>query len=357
MLPVRELRIAGRSALVQKLIRYARDSRTVMTIGADQELAADLAAASFVVLPTTAKELVTAPHKLSPGDVLLWILPPLTADDLQIQLLKAGFGDVILTRDYAVARVKLAAARHKLSVVVPVYNEAATCSQMLDLLTAKTISNVEIEIIIVESNSTDGSRELVNRYASHARVRLILQDKPRGKGNAVREGFAATTGTILLIQDADLEYDINDYDALIEPIVENKANFVLGSRHNQNGPHWKIRKFADSAFLGGFFNFGHLLFLTLFNVLYRQKLTDPFTMFKVFRRECLYGLSFECDRFDFDNELVIKLIRKGYKPLELPVNYVSRSLNQGKKISIWRDPPTWVAVMLKCRVSRLYEDF
>ncbi len=344
------------SEVVLKLIRYAQGSRTVITVGANQELTAKLTAARFTVLPFRVEDLVTAREEVAPGDVLLLVARQITADDSQIRLLKAGFGDAILTRNFTLARAKVMPTAHKLSVIVPVYNEAATCTQMLDQLTAKNIAGIEIEIIIVESNSTDGSRKLVSKYASDPRVKLILQDRPRGKGNAVRQGFAAATGTILLIQDADLEYDINDYDALIEPIVRDKANFVLGSRHNQNGPHWKIRKFADSAFLGNFFNFGHLLFLTLFNVLYRQRLTDPFTMFKVFRRECLYGLAFECDRFDFDNELVIKLIRKGYRPLELPVNYASRSLNEGKKISIWRDPPTWVAVMLKCRVSRLYND-
>ena len=87
-----------------------------------------------------------------------------------------------------------------------------------------------------------------------------------------------------------------------------------------------MRKFNDAAGLAAFFNFGHVIFLTLFNVIYQQRLKDPFSMFKVFRRDCLYGLRFECDRFDFDFEITIKLLRKGYRPLELPVNYTARSL-------------------------------
>jgi len=130
-----------------------------------------------------------------------------------------------------------------------------------------------------------------------------------------------------------------------------ERNFVLGSRHNPAGNCWKIRKFADSPAVAGFFNLGHLVFLLLFNVLFGQRLSDPFTMFKVFRRECLWGLDFECDRFDFDHELVVKLLWKGYQPLELPVNYRSRSMAQGKKVTVFRDPLTWLRVLVKLRIA------
>jgi hypothetical protein len=101
-------------------------------------------------------------------------------------------------------------------------------------------------------------------------------------------------------------------------------------------------------------NVGHLLFVGLLNTLYRQRLRDPFTMYKVFRRDCLHGLTFECDRFDFDFELVIKLVRKGYVPLEIPVNYSSRSFKEGKKVSMLRDPLTWIRALVKYRFSSLY---
>jgi hypothetical protein len=117
-----------------------------------------------------------------------------------------------------------------------------------------------------------------------------------------------------------------------------------------------MRQFSDAPALASIFNLGHLFFLTLFNLVYGQRLTDPFTMFKVFRRDCLYGLTFECNRFDFDHEIVIKLLRKGYKPVELPVNYRSRSIKEGKKVTMVRDPLTWLRAIWKFRKSPLYGD-
>jgi glycosyltransferase involved in cell wall biosynthesis len=259
------------------------------------------------------------------------------------------------SRTVALTRVTSAHSRRpRLSVVVPVYNEQATFVPLMDQLLDKTIEGVDIEVIIVESNSQDGTREQVLRYQSHPRVRVVLEERPQGKGHAVRKGFELATGDVILIQDADLEYDIGDYDALLDPILRFERNFVIGSRHTPKGKFWKMREFNDASGLAGFFNFGHLLFLTLFNVIYQQRLKDPFSMFKVFRRDCLHGLDFECKRFDFDFELTIKLLRKGYAALELPVNYRARSFAAGKKVSIWRDPLTWVKALAKFRTSPLY---
>ncbi len=325
-----------------------------------------------------------------------------SADTLQALLLKSGFGDPIIdTDDCAVSleyfrakipavssgvyrrglkwlvratppvlrrrafrslnsrrvflvRSKPVASPPTLSVIVPAYNEKNTLSILMDRLLAKSIDGVDIEIVLVESNSSDGTREDAVRYGRHPRVRLIQQDKPRGKGYAVREGLSACTGDLVLIQDADLEYDIDDYDDLIAPLLAYRRNFVIGSRHVSNGSLWKIRQFNESARLAAVFNIGHVFFLGLFNFIYRQRLKDPFSMFKVFRRECLYGLTFECNRFDFDFEIVIKLLRKGYQPIELPVNYRARSPSEGKKVSMVRDPLTWVRALLKFRRSRLY---
>ena len=110
-----------------------------------------------------------------------------------------------------------------------------------------------------------------------------------------------------------------------------------------------MRQFNDQSLLAKSLNLGHVLFTTCLNVLYRKRMQDPFTMFKVFRRECLYGLEFECNRFDFDVELLSKLLRKGYEPLEIPVNYRSRSFREGKKVSLLRDPWTWLRAALKYR--------
>ena len=260
------------------------------------------------------------------------------------------------SRRVLLARAKPVAAVPTLSVIVAAYNERATFSVLMDRLIAKSIDGVNIEIVLVESNSTDGTREEAERYGTDPRVRLILQDRPRGKGYAVRAGLAACSGDVVLFQDADLEYDVDDYDDLIAPLLAYRRNFVIGSRHVTNGRVWKIRQFNDSAPLATVFNIGHVFFLGLFNFIYRQRLRDPFSMFKVFRRECLYGLSFECDRFDFDFEIVIKLLRKGYRPLELPVNYHARSPNEGKKVTMLRDPLTWIRALLKFRWGPLYQD-
>jgi len=325
-----------------------------------------------------------------------------TTDTLQSLLIKAGFGDPIIMPDATVVSLqymkqKLAVSprrlryrllkillslspgilqnhtfsflhsrtlfmvrpkaiknTRKLSVIVPVFNESGTFPELISTLLAKEIEGVDIDVIIVESNSTDGSRELVRQHENHPRVRVILEDRPRGKGFAVRTGLAAATGDIILIQDADLEYDIDDYNELIEPIFNYRYNFIIGSRHTLHTRLWKLRKFNDAAALGTLFNFGHLLFLTLFNFIYRQRLRDPFSMFKVFRRDCLYGLTFECNRFDFDFELVIKLLRKGYRALELPINYTARSFTEGKKVTVFRDPITWLRALAKFRNSPLY---
>jgi hypothetical protein len=279
-------------------------------------------------------------------------------DTLQNLLLRAGFGDSIITHDRTRAHFLVRAVQKRavslLSVIVPVYNEKSTFSILMEQLLGKSIEGVDIEIIVVESNSTDGTRDEVKKYADHPRVKILLEEKPMGKGHAVIAGLALAQGDILLIQDADLEYDVNDYDALVAPLLRYESNFVMGSRHNATKTTWKIREFTDSATLAAYFNLGHVLFLSLFNFLYKQQLTDPFTMFKVFRRDCIYGLTFECNRFDLDNEIVIKLVRKGYKPLELPVNYVSRSVNEGKKVTLVGDPLRWLRALVKFRNTPLY---
>jgi len=240
-----------------------------------------------------------------------------------------------------------------LTIVLPVYNEGSTFPVLMEQLLGLELVNIKKEIIIVESNSKDNSRDLVLKYKDHPEVKLVLQEKPNGKGNAVREGMKNATGDIMLIQDADLEYDLNDYHALLEPILAYRKPFILGSRHSGKR---KMRHFNDQAYLSAYLNFGHVLFTTLLNILFGQRMKDPFTMFKVFRRDCLYNLKFECNRFDFDYELVIKLLRKGYVPVEIPVNYYSRSFKEGKKVNIFRDPFTWIKASFKYRFVKITED-
>jgi glycosyltransferase involved in cell wall biosynthesis len=238
-----------------------------------------------------------------------------------------------------------------LSVVVPIYNEAATVRVALDAILAKEVPGWTLEIILVESNSTDGTRDIVLGYREHPRVTLILEENPRGKGHAVRAGLARATGEVLLIQDADLEYDLKDYDILLAPIAAGRQEFVLGSRHGQGG--WAIRQFSDQPLQALVLNLGHWGFTLLINGALGIWLRDPFTMYKVFRRDCLDGLTFESNRFDFDWELLIKLVRKGHRPIEIPISYNSRSFKEGKKISLFRDPLTWLWALVKFRCQRL----
>ena len=226
----------------------------------------------------------------------------------------------------------------KLSIIMPCYNEERYIASVIEAVLSKDLK-IPKELIIVESNSKDRTREIVQRFADHPEVRIILQEHPRGKGHAVREGLAHATGSIVLIQDADFEYDIDDYDALLEPILLNRTAFVLGSR-TLGIEDWKVRRFEGSALNKTILNFGQTVFAATFNLLYQQRVTDVNTMFKVFRIDCLRGLDLVCDGFDFDIELACKLVKAGYSPMEVPVNYVARGFAEGKKINMLTDSTT-----------------
>ena len=238
----------------------------------------------------------------------------------------------------------------KLSVVMAVFNEAETVeSTIRDVLAAPTL-NYELQLVIVESNSTDGSRGLVQQFSGDPRVHLILQDGPRGKGNAVRAGLQAANGDIILINDADREYSTADYPKLLAPFADPQVGFVLGSRHQPG----KAMRRPDGQRIRFFVvNAAHWVFTFLFNVVYGCRLKDPFTMYKVFRRSCIAGMHLEANRFDFDWEIVAKLVRRGYKPREISISYESRSFESGKKVRWIRDPLTWLVALVKYRFARL----
>lgn len=241
--------------------------------------------------------------------------------------------------------------RPLVSIVVPAYNERPTIGAVLDALAEKEIPGADKEVIVVESNSTDGTREIVTERARRHGFRLILEERPAGKGAATRAGLAAARGDAVLIQDADLEYDLDDYEVLLDPILAGRESFVLGARHG--GRSWKMRQFNDQPLHAFVLNCAHWSFTLLIDLSLGIWLRDPFTMYKVFRRDCLHGLTFRCNRFDFDWELLIKLVRRGHRPVELPVNYRSRSFKEGKKIRMFRDPVTWLVAWAKSRFGRL----
>ena len=237
-----------------------------------------------------------------------------------------------------------------ISVVLPVYNEAATVAVILDKVMALDLPDIDVELIVVESNSTDGSREIVQRYAERPGVKLILQDAPRGKGAAVREGFEHATGDIVLIQDGDLEYRVDEYPIVLAPLLSGEANFVLGCRHSAGKP---MRVFPGARLKSWVMNGAHLAFTFMFNTVYRTHLRDPFTMYKVFRRSCIEDVAFVSNRFDFDWELVAKLVRLGHIPIEVSITYEARGFEHGKKVRFFRDPLTWMVALVRFRFSAL----
>lgn len=241
---------------------------------------------------------------------------------------------------------------------MPVFNEGVYVGNTLQRVWDQALPGVEKEIIIVESNSIDDTRTICKAFVDQIHethpnsVKLILQKLAKGKGNAVRAGLRQATGDIILIQDADAEYDTKDYGQLLSPIIDGKVEFVLGSRHLSVG-NWKIRRFESSPLKAAILNIGGFFFNTFFNLMFGTRLTDPTTMYKVFKRSCIEGVVFEAHRFDFDYELVSKLIRLGYHPIEVPVSYISRGFKEGKKIEIIRDPLTWIKAIIRYRFIRI----
>ena len=212
----------------------------------------------------------------------------------------------------------------RLSVVIPVYNEVGTIKEIVSRVQAV---DLEKEIIIVDDGSTDGTRELLQEITlSHENVRVLYHDRNQGKGAALRTGFEGATGGIVIIQDADLEYDPREYPVLLEPILDGRADIVYGSRF-LGGPH---RVLFFWHYLGN-------KFLTLLsNVLTNLNLSDMETCYKVFRREVLSDIELKSNRFGFEPEFTAKVAKKGFRIYETPISYSGRTYAEGKKIG-WKD--------------------
>ncbi len=234
---------------------------------------------------------------------------------------------------------------------MPVYNEFNTIHNMVSDIIKFNSNIYDLQIIIIESNSSDGTKKVVQELSNLTEVHAIYQSRPMGKGNAVREGLTIANGIVSLIFDGDREYSAKDIQILVTPILENKINFILGSRFKSGKP---MRSFGKNRILSTVLNIVHIGFALIFSIIYRVKLRDPFTMFKVFRTECIQTLEFIENGFSFDVELVAKLIRSGNKPIEIPISYVSRGFSEGKKIRFFRDGYALPLAMIRHRFSNLF---
>jgi glycosyltransferase involved in cell wall biosynthesis len=235
-----------------------------------------------------------------------------------------GYGEILNLRKYLAATTQDGSDNMRVSVVIPVYNEVSTIREIVVRVQAV---DLEKEIIIVDDWSTDGTRELLPEISlSHENVRVLYHDRNQGKGAALRTGFEVTTGDIVIIQDADLEYDPREYPVLLEPILDGRADIVYGSRF-LGGPH---RVLFFWHYLGN-------KFLTLLsNALTNLNLTDMETCYKVFRREVLNDIQLKSNRFGFEPEFTAKIARKGFRIYETSISYSGRTYAEGKKIG-WKD--------------------
>ncbi|MDP2728243.1 MAG: glycosyltransferase family 2 protein [Dehalococcoidia bacterium] len=223
----------------------------------------------------------------------------------------------------------------KLSVLMPIYNERDTIREIIRRVQAV---EVEKEIICVDDYSTDGTREILQELAQeYPDLKLLFHPKNMGKGAAVRTGLAQIEGDVAIVQDADLEYDPQDYVLLLRPILSGKTEVVYGSRFL--GEH-KAMYFWHSL--------GNNLLTLLTNILYDTTLTDMETGYKVFTRDVARKIKLTSPRWGFDPEITSRILKLGYRIYEIPISYAGREFNEGKKIS-WKDGFTVLFTLVKCR--------
>ncbi len=225
----------------------------------------------------------------------------------------------------------------KLSIIMSVYNERETLREILNQVRAVDLAGVDKEIVAVDDGSTDGSRDILAEEAAVGDLQVFYHDVNQGKGAGIRTGIEHASGDIILIQDADLEYDPRDYPAMIRPIIERRVTVVYGSRFL--GPR-KAMLFWHML--------GNKLLTLTTNVLYNTILSDMETCYKCFRADVVKGIPLRSRRFEFEPEITAKVLKRGHRIFEVPISYYGREYHEGKKIS-WRDAPLAFWTLIKYR--------
>ncbi|MBR4189654.1 MAG: glycosyltransferase family 2 protein [Kiritimatiellae bacterium] len=226
----------------------------------------------------------------------------------------------------------------KLSIVIPVYNEAATIRTIVDTVKSVSIGPIEKELILVDDCSSDGTRQVLQAMqAEDAALKVLFHEVNQGKGAALRTGFGAATGDWVLIQDADLEYDPHEYPRLLSPLLVGRADVVFGSRFLGGGPHRVVYYWHY---------IGNRFLTTLSNMTTNLNLTDMEVCYKVFKREVIQSIPLKENRFGFEVEITAKVAKRHLKVYEVPISYYGRDYSEGKKIG-WRDGFSALRCILK----------